>query len=332
MRKVLITGGAGFIGLNLARSLVTQGIRVDLLDDFSRGREDEEFTALVGRPGMRCLGLDLSAPGSTDGLDTDYDAIFHLAAILGVAKVIDRSYDTLRLNVQLTIEAIRLAAKQQRLDAFVFASTSEVYAGSLRAGLLQFPTPEASVIALPPLSEPRTSYMLSKLYGEALALQSRLPTIIVRPHNVYGPRMGTEHVVPELMKRMSRAALGEDLPIFSPHHSRTFCYIDDAVEIMTRLCISPAALGGVWNVGTEAARIPDHPGCRDHPRRYAIKTCKLDEGQETAGSPVRRCPSAACTERGDRVSPSRVPAGPSIAHTYVGHCAQHGFQDHESTA
>jgi nucleoside-diphosphate-sugar epimerase len=290
VKKVLITGGAGFIGLSLARRLALDDVAVDLVDDFSRGRRDPELTALFELPRVRCLALDLSAPGATDVLDADYDAIFHFAAILGVAKVISRPYETLTLNVDLTTEALRLAKRQTDLKVFLFASTSEVYAGTLSAGLLTFPTSEDAPICVVAIEAPRTCYMLSKLYGEALVRHAGVPSVIIRPHNVYGPRMGTDHVVPELMKRMHNAAAGSTIPIYSPTHSRTFCFIDDAVEVVIRLARSQPAIGGTWNVGTEA---PEYTIAElaDIIHRVLGVDVVLAQGDETAGSPVRRCPS-----------------------------------------
>jgi len=189
---------------------------------------------------------------------------------------------------------LRLARRQKRLRAFVFASTSEVYAGSLSSGLLQFPTPEDSIIALPPLTGARTSYMLSKLYGEAMVCHAGIPYIIVRPHNVYGPQMGTEHVVPELMQRMHASPPGSDICIYSPEHSRTFCYIDDAVALINRLAHSETAIGKVWNVGTEAPeyRILE---VAEIIRRTIGADVNLVPGGDTAGSPARRCPAMART-------------------------------------
>jgi nucleoside-diphosphate-sugar epimerase len=290
VKKALITGGAGFIGLSLARRLLSQDVAVDFVDNFSRGQRDAELAAVAANPHLRCMTLDLSVPGVTDALDKDYDAIFHFAAILGVANVIGRAYDTLKLNVELTNEALRLARRQADLKVFLFASTSEIYAGSLLAGLLSFPTPENSTIALPALEAPRTSYMLSKLYGEALVHHARVPGVIIRPHNVYGERMGAEHVVPELMKRMREAAPGSRLPIYSPTHSRTFCFIDDAVELTARLARNPEAIGRAWNVGTEA---PEYSIMQvaEIVRRIVGADVELIQAEETAGSPTRRCPS-----------------------------------------
>ncbi len=295
MKRVLITGGAGFIGLSLARVLEQEGIQLDLVDDFSRGKNDAALTALTTRKNVRCLGLDLSKPNATDGLDDAYDGIFHFAALLGVENISRRAYDALTLNAQLTVEALRLARRQKKLTAFVFASTSEVYAGSLRAGLLQFPTPETSLITLPPLEEPRTSYMLSKLYGEALVLHAGIPSVIIRPHNVYGPRMGMEHVVPQLMKRMHGAQPGSELALASSDHSRTFCFIDDSVEMIRRLAFDPKAVGGVWNIGSER---PEHRilEVAEIIRRVVGADIRLVTAPDTPGSPVRRCPSMTKTE------------------------------------
>lgn len=314
MKKALITGGAGFIGLNLARRLLAEDVAVDLLDDFSRGRRDSDLQRLADNPRVRCLTLDLTSPGITDTLDADYDAVFHLAAILGVANVIRRPYETLKLNVDATTETLRLAMRQRDLAVFVFASTSEVYAGSLLAGLLEFPTPEDSRIALPPLEAPRTSYMLSKLYGEALVRQSGVPGVIVRPHNVYGPRMGTEHVVPELMKRMWETAPGGSLAIRSPRHSRTFCFVDDAIELLVRLAQNADSIGGVWNIGTEA---PEYTMIEvaELIRSVVRPSVQLVPAADMEGSPARRCPSMTKTNAATRHH-SRVSLEAGVARTF----------------
>jgi nucleoside-diphosphate-sugar epimerase len=266
------------------------------------------------------MQIDLVVPGSTDCLDSDYDVIFHLAAIVGVRNVISRAYDTLTRNVALTVEALRLARRQKRLSCFVFASTSEVYAGSHLAHILEFPTPEDAVIALTPTTEPRSAYMLSKLYGEALSHQAGIPAVIVRPHNVYGPRMRAEHVIPELIKRMHESDPGSQLPVYSPEHSRTFCFIDDAVELIVRLASNPGALGSVWNVGTEA---PEYTMFRvaEIVRAITGADVRLAPAADTPGSPSRRCPSMARTNAvtgyAERVSLER---GVALTHRW--------FQEH----
>lgn len=295
MDNVLITGGAGFIGHALARRLVDGGARVTLLDNFSRGRRDGDLERLLENPAVSTVTLDLTEPGSTDDLGDDYDGIVHFAALLGVANVISRPYETLAKNAILTHEALKLALRQRAPKSFVFASTSEVYAGTLFAGQLEFPTPETSLLALPDLAAPRTTYMLSKLYGEAMVLQAGVPAVIVRPHNVYGPRMGVEHVVPELMKRMHAAAPGSELEIFSPTHQRTFCYIDDATALIAALMAKPSSAGRAWNVGTQA---PEYAIMEVAETILGVvgADVRLVGAPDTAGSPSRRCPDMTATD------------------------------------
>src|SRR5262249_56924868 len=131
--------------------------------------------------------------------ENSYDAIVHLAAIVGVQNVIDRPYQTLRDNVLIHEAVIRFAARQTNLQRFLFASTSEVYAGSLMHLRLPLPTPEDSPLALPDLSQPRTAYMLSKIYGEAMLLHSGLPYTIFRPPHVYRPRIALTPLIPHLL-------------------------------------------------------------------------------------------------------------------------------------
>src|SRR5262249_43515107 len=147
-------------------------------------------------------------PAAVKQLPNDYSLIFHLAAVLGVQNVLDRPYETLRDNVALLDRVVELARRQHALERFVFTSTSEVYAGSLLHLNMPVPTPEDFPLALPALDHPRTSYMLSKVYGEALVVHSGLPFTVLRPHNIYGPRMGLLHVIPQLLEKAHLAKPG----------------------------------------------------------------------------------------------------------------------------
>ncbi|MDH3791644.1 MAG: NAD-dependent epimerase/dehydratase family protein, partial [Rhodospirillales bacterium] len=137
---ILITGGAGFIGAHLARRLLDEGTRIDLIDDFSRGRLDPDLAALAEHPAVRCLERDLLAPGGLEDLAEDYDLVFHLAAIVGVANVVKQPLAVLRRNVELLLTLLDFAARQKNLRRLVFASTSEVHAGSLLHLDLPVPT------------------------------------------------------------------------------------------------------------------------------------------------------------------------------------------------
>ncbi len=287
--KGLITGGAGFIGYHLATRLSESGAEITLIDNLSRGVQDAELTRLLEKVNVCFRQMDLLDREAVLDLDTDYDLIYHLAAIIGVRHVLENPYEVLSRNVALLDNVIALGRKQTRLKRFVFTSTSEIYAGTLRHDLLPIPTPEAAMLTLPPLTEPRTGYMLSKLYGEAMCSQSGLDFTIVRPHNFYGPRMGLSHVIPELCRKLRDVTKGESVTVFSPDHTRTFCYIEDAVATIHALSLSQAGKNEVFNVGTsgpEIRMIDLAEMIADITESKAV----LAHGEETTGSPVRRCP------------------------------------------
>lgn len=288
MKKVLITGGAGFVGEALARSLIADGVEVHIVDNFSRGVRDPAVTMLRESGGVRLFDADLTCAETHEILDRDYEQIFHLAAIIGVRNVLERPFEVLRDNTAMLANMLRVAGTQRQLSRFVFASTSEVYAGSLQYLDMPVPTPEGTPLALTDLDHPRTSYMLSKIYGEAMCLHSGLPVTIVRPHNVYGPRMGMSHVIPELLQRTDAARPGTELTVYSPEHKRTFCHIDDAVALLKALVTSPAASGETFNLGAPGPEVE-----MAELARLIIATVdkplRLEPGSTSPGSPTRRC-------------------------------------------
>ncbi|MBQ9277746.1 MAG: NAD-dependent epimerase/dehydratase family protein [Lachnospiraceae bacterium] len=288
--KALITGGAGFIGYHLAGKLVEEGYEIVLVDNFSRGVSDSFLNELEKNDKVSFKSIDLMDKEKINELDDDFDYIYHLAAIIGVQNVLNHSYDVLKKNVELLINMIDFAGKQKNLKRFIFASTSEIYAGTLQFYGMDIPTPETTPLTITPLEHPRTSYMLSKIYGEALLNQSNIPYTIIRPHNFYGPRMGMSHVIPELLKKAYNLDDGSKLEVFSVEHKRTFCYISDAVEIIVKLAESDNSIGQAFNVGNEAPEVP----IMDVAKTVIEVTGKkldIEPMPATAGSPERRCPS-----------------------------------------
>jgi UDP-glucose 4-epimerase len=296
VKRVLITGGAGFIGSHLARSLAAAGSEVHLLDNLSRGQRDRELEALLDRPGVELVELDLLEESSPGALVDDYDVMFHLAAIVGVANVLDAPYRVLRENVAVLDRTLELARAQHGLRRFVFASTSEVYAGTLELSTLPLPTPEGAVLTVPDLARPRTSYMLSKLYGEALCIQSGLPVTMIRPHNVYGPRMGLSHVIPELLQRAHDSDDGGRLGVYSVDHRRTFCHVSDAVRMIVAAAESPDCAGEVLNVGRQEPEVRISE-LAELVIQVVGRRLEVEPLPTTPGSPPRRCPDMSKTRR-----------------------------------
>ena len=287
--KVLITGGAGFIGGHLGKRLAEGGHAVHLVDNFARGARDEFLQKLFATGRVELFECDLTAPDALAPLGDDYTHVYHFAAILGVQNVLERPFATLSTNIRLLETAIEFCRRQTKLERLLFASTSEVYAGSLEHFDLPIPTPEDVPLALPGLEHPRTSYMLSKLYGEAMVQQSGLPFTIVRPHNIYGPRMGMSHVIPQLLEKAHRLAPGDRLEVFSVDHRRTFCFIDDAVEMVVRAADAPRGAGLVLNVGNQQPEIRMGE-LAELILQTVGRTAAVDPKPATPGSPTRRCP------------------------------------------
>lgn len=289
MSKVLITGGAGFIGVHLAKCLLKNGYKIDLVDNFSRGVNDEELKSLSENPDVRLISCDLLKADVINDLENNYKYIYHLAAIVGVANVTGRPYTVLHDNISMLINILSFASRQSSLQRFVYSSTSEVYAGTLHNFSMPIPTPESTPLALTDLNHPRTSYMLSKIYGEAMCHHSGVPFTIVRPHNIYGPRMGMAHVIPELLKKAHYASDGESLDVFSVNHRRTFCYIYDAVMLMKLAAESSVCKGETLNIGNQSPEISIGELARLI-LNIVGRNIEISEKPATSGSPLRRCP------------------------------------------
>jgi UDP-glucose 4-epimerase len=314
LKKVLIAGGAGFIGQPLATALVSSGAEVHIIDNHSRHERDDTLAPLLAGGHARFDEIDLLNPSAIDSLNVDYTIIINLAAILGVESVLRRPYQTLRDNVLMQEALIRLGKRQKSLQRFLFTSSSEVYAGSLVNMDMPIPTPENFPLCLTALNEPRTSYMLSKICGEAMLHYSGLPFTIVRPHNIYGPRMGMSHVIPQLFAKAFKASPSSAIEVFSPDHRRCFCYIDDAIEMLMGVLETSSTCGEVLNLGADSPEITMKE-LGEMIIAIVGKELSIKRGSVTAGSPARRAPAMTrMVEATGRVA--RTPLQEGLRRTY----------------
>ncbi len=291
-KRILITGGAGFVGVHLARRLIDNGDEVVLLDDFSRGRDDAELAELTARDAITTVTGDITDAAIYERLGKGFDQVYHLAAVIGVRHVMERPHDVVRINAVGTLNLLDWYA-DGGANAFLFASTSEAYAWTKQVMNIPTPTPEDVPLALTDIKNPRSSYAGSKIFGELATTQYgemyKKPYAIVRFHNVYGPRMGWDHVIPELHER---ARGGENpLTVYSADHSRAFCYIGDAIDGITA-AIDVATDGGpcgTYNIGNDDEEIT----MGDLATRL-LATADIDAGiqpLEAKHDPIkRRCP------------------------------------------
>ena len=294
--KILITGGAGFMGAHLAKRLLEGGHQVDLVDNFSRGIYDDTIKDISSSNKLIFKEINLLDKKQIGKIDHNYDIIFHLAAIVGVRHVLDKPYQVLKDNMDLLSNVIELALNQKKLSRFLFSSTSEVYSGTLKYYSLPIPTPEEVPLTVGKISHPRTSYMLSKIYGEAMCHQAGLPFTILRPHNIYGPRMGMSHVIPEQLQKAHFAKKGQSIPVNSLSHTRSFCYIDDAVEMLFRIMNTEPCEGKVLNLGSQKEEVSIEE-LVEICFSVVGKDLKIKALEPSPGSPVRRNPNMKLTKR-----------------------------------
>ena len=289
IEKVLITGGAGFIGLHLAKELLAAGYSVHLVDNCSRGVVDNELELFLRKKNTYFYNLNCLDHMAVSSLPRDFTYIFHLAAIIGVSHVEERPRDVITENIKMLEILLDLAERQERLKRFLFASTSEVYAGTLENFALSIPTPETTPLAITDLKRPRTSYMLSKICGEALCHYCSVPFTIFRPHNIYGPRMGMSHVVPEQLLKSYKSPEAIEIPVASAFQTRTFCYIDDAVRMLVRIMESDKCVGLTLNLGNQEPEVTIQQLAN---LCYEIvgRNHKVLTLPAVSGSPQRRCP------------------------------------------
>ncbi|HTQ78802.1 MAG TPA: NAD-dependent epimerase/dehydratase family protein [Thermoanaerobaculia bacterium] len=291
MAKILITGGAGFMGYHLASALAEEpGNRLLLVDNLSRGRLDDELTALLGRPNVELAEIDLTGAEPFAGLPDDFEYVYHLAAVIGVRKVEEDPVRVLSTNAISTLRIFEWARHLPRLRRVLFASTSEAYAGTIKHFGVAVPTGEGVPLTIDDVTSRRSSYAVSKIFGEATAFahaqQLGLPVTVVRYHNVYGPRMGFLHVIPEMFEKVSGDAV---VRVASPTHTRAFCYVADGVRATVAAASAEATRGRVLHVGNPREEI----AIRELVQKIAAvlgRDIRIEELPDTPGSPARRCP------------------------------------------
>ena len=251
--KILITGGTGFIGAHLAKLCATEGHQTHICDNNHRGRSDEFISDMVENQDVVFINLDLTNRSEVVKLDRDYDVVFHLAAINGTENFYTIPYTVMQVAIQST--ANLLDHFMDTKVKFVFSSSSEAYAGSIKMDDSLVPTSETVPCTIEDVLNERFSYGGSKLACEIMInsfhKQYGLDYQIIRYHNIYGPRMGTKHVMPQFIKRAKDKQ--NPFSIFGAIQTRAFCYVEDAVRSTLDLGLSTNQ--GIFHIGNEKEEI-----------------------------------------------------------------------------
>lgn len=284
MKRYLITGAAGFIGASLCRRLLADGHLVVGVDNLSRGLRDSELESLLLNPNFSFFVCDLarSFPSEIDG---EFDVVFHLAGAVGVEEVIAKPYVSFENNLKVLFTILNWLNPIQ-VKNFVYASSSEVYGWNKTVTI---PTPEEVTVVAPPGHIPRGGYALSKISGEFLTItrceELNIPFTIARLHNIYGPRMGYSHVIPQLIKKINQAH--ETLSVKNATFTRSFCFIQDAINQL--LALSESRCNEVINVGDDQEEV--EIGQLANLIALHMKKSVRIQSEENLSDPfARRCP------------------------------------------
>jgi UDP-glucose 4-epimerase len=252
MARVLVTGAAGFIGFALADSLSRQpGNTVCVVDNFVRGERDDAYEELCSRDNVSAFELDLTDRDALEVLPESFEVIYHMAALNGTQNFYERPYDVVRCSTLPTFHLLDRYGVGRGLRRFVYAGSSEAYAGTVSTFDWPVPTAENVPLCISDPTNVRWSYGASKLHGEVMVIaagqQYGLDYTVIRYHNVYGPRMGDKHVVPDFLARMKSGVYS----LYGHRDTRSFIYIDDAVRATIMLAECPEAAQETVNVGSE---------------------------------------------------------------------------------
>jgi len=287
-RRILVTGGSGFIGSGLVKALVRAGNQVRVLDDNSRGsaRRLKEVAADID-----FIAGDIRNAEAVAAAAAGMDEVHHLAFVNGTEFFYKAPDLVLDVGVRGMINVID-ACRRHSIGTLLLASSSEVYQTPPK-----IPTDETAPLTVPDPLNPRYSYGAGKLIGEIMAINYGRKfferVLIFRPHNVYGPDMGFEHVIPQFALRLH--ALAEQHragPLRfgiqgTGEETRSFCFIDDLVAGILVMREKGEHLG-IYHVGTtEEVTIAD---LARRVARAAGREVDLVAGEAAAGGTLRRCP------------------------------------------
>jgi nucleoside-diphosphate-sugar epimerase len=247
-RRILITGGAGFIGSHLTERLAADN-QVVIFDNFRR--DAISSTGLADAKNVEIIHGDVLDREALKAAMDGCDAVVHMASIAGVDTVLRNPVLTMRVAMTGTDNALELAREHGGIRRFIDFSTSEVF------GRYAYHVTEFDATTLGAVGEARWTYAVAKLATEHLAMNYNkefgLPTCSIRPFNVYGPRQVGEGAVHHFIRR---ALAGDDLTIHNDGSQiRAWCYIDDIVNAILQALERDAAIGHAFNVGNPRSTV-----------------------------------------------------------------------------
>jgi nucleoside-diphosphate-sugar epimerase len=286
--RILVTGGSGFVGSGLVKALVKAGHSVRVLDDNSRG--SPRRLAEVAKD-IEFIAGDIRDAARVEKATVGMDEVHHLAFVNGTEFFYSQPDLVLDVGVRGMVNVID-SCRKHGIGTLVLASSSEVYQTPPKV-----PTDETAPLAIPDPLNPRYSYGGGKLISELMAINYGRKyfnrVLIFRPHNVYGPDMGWEHVVPQLALRLNTAAKAQPSGTIrleiqgTGKETRSFCFINDLVAGVMVMREKGEHLG-IYHVGTmEEVTIAD---LAHRIAGICGREIALVAGKPAPGGTARRCP------------------------------------------
>lgn len=246
-RRVLVTGGAGFIGSHLVDALLARGSVLTVLDDLSTGKA-ANLAAHAGREDFRLVRASILDTELVDRLVAEHEIVYHLAAAVGVKNIVADPLHAFLTNVRGTENVLAAAYRYQ--TPVLLASTSEIYGKSTA-----WPFKEDGVRVLGPTWIHRWSYSTAKAVDEHLAFaysEKGLPMSIVRYFNSYGPRIDERGYGSVIARFAAQALAGQPITVHGDgKQSRCFTYVTDTVRGTILASEADVARGRVVNIGTQ---------------------------------------------------------------------------------
>jgi nucleoside-diphosphate-sugar epimerase len=287
----LVTGGAGFIGAALVLRLINEGHEVTVLDRFSRGKHNRL------PHGVRTLHCDIRHAEPVHDAVKDADVIWHLAYVQGTQTFYADPKDVIDVALHGIVNLLAGVEKAGQNPDLILVSTSEVYQNPPEG---MFPTDETVPLSVPDVTNPRYSYGGGKIAQEIATLAYSKAgvlgrAVIVRPHNIYGPDMGYEHVIPEFAVRMLGLPSYQQKPGLQQFHiqgtgleTRSFCHITDCVDGLM-VALERGEDRNVYHLGNPGEEHTIRHLARLVAQHYQRKITVIP-GTLPKGSPTRRLP------------------------------------------
>jgi dTDP-glucose 4,6-dehydratase len=234
--RVLVTGGAGFIGSEVTRQLVGDGARVTVLDNFTSGKKQY----LQGLP-VRVVRADICDKATISRCLRDQEIVYHLAALPFIPDSYLNPQEFFRVNVEGTLNLLWKAIHSESVKRFIYISSSEVYGTAQRIPMDEdHPTQPHSTYAVSKLAADRAVFTLHK--------EQDFPVVILRPFNSYGPRITQPYIIPEIAIQL----LGGrgHLKLGNVESSRDFTFVEDTARAIILASLADRAAGEVINIGS----------------------------------------------------------------------------------